>query len=74
MSAIPEEDRVFRDCIHEYDVVFILIYVDKTAVRSNCETLVEGFHAEVRNDGSIDLIFYWQSYLVFWVSDIRMMN
>jgi hypothetical protein len=57
MSVIPEEDRVFRDCIHEYDVVFILIYVDNTAVRSNCETLVKRFHAEVRIDGSIDLNF-----------------
>jgi hypothetical protein len=41
-----------------------LIYVDNTAVRSNCETLVRRFHTEVRNDGSIDLSFYWQSYLV----------
>ena len=32
MSVIPEEDRVFKDCIHEYAVVFILIYVDNTAV------------------------------------------
>ena len=32
MSVIPEEDRVFKDCIHEYVVVFILIYVDNTAV------------------------------------------
>ena len=54
MSVIPEEDRVFKDCIHEYAVVFILIYVDNTAVRSNCETLVKRFHAEVRIDGSID--------------------
>ncbi len=38
-------------------MVFILIYVDNTAVRSNCETLVRPFHAEVRNDGSIDLKF-----------------
>ena len=57
MSVIPEEDRVFKDCIHEYAVVFILIYVDNTAVRSNCETLVKRFHAEVRIDGSIDLNF-----------------
>jgi len=57
MSVIPEEDRVFKDCIHEYAVVFILIYVDNTAVRSNCETLVRRFHAEVRIDGSIDLNF-----------------
>jgi hypothetical protein len=64
MSVIPEEDRVFKGCIHEYAVVFILIYVDNTAVRSNCETLVRRFNAEVRIDGSIDLSFYWQSYLV----------
>ena len=57
MSVIPEEDRVFKDCIHEYAVVFILIYVDNTAIRSNCETLVKRFHAEVRIDGSIDLNF-----------------
>jgi hypothetical protein len=57
MSVIPEEDRVFKGCIHEYAVVFILIYVDNTAVRSNCETLVRRFHAEVRIDGSIDLNF-----------------
>ena len=74
MSVIPEEDRVFKDCIHEYDVFFILIYVDNTAVYSNCETLVRRFHAEVRIDGSIDLSLYWQSYLVCWVSDTRMMD
>jgi hypothetical protein len=48
MSVIPEEDRVFKDCIHEYLVVFILIYVDNIVIRSNCETLVKRFHAEVR--------------------------
>ena len=74
MSVIPEEDRVFKDCIHEYAVVFILIYVDNTTVHSNCETLVRRFHVEVRIDGSIDLSLYWQSYLVFWVSDTRMID
>jgi hypothetical protein len=74
MSVTPEEDRVFKDCIHENAVVFISVYIDNTAVCNNCETLVKRFHVEVRNDRSIDLIFYWQSYLVFWVSDIRMMN
>jgi len=49
---------VFKDCIHEYALVFILIYVDNTAIHSNCETLVKSFHAEVRiSDGSIDLNF-----------------
>ena len=42
--------------------------------RSNCEILVRRFHAEVRIDGSIDLSLYWQSYLVCWVSDTRMMD
>ena len=31
MSVIPEEDKVFKDCIHEKAVVFILIYVDNTS-------------------------------------------
>jgi hypothetical protein len=66
MSVIPEEDRVFKDCIHEYAVVFILIYVTNTsihsnvtntAIHSNCETLVKRFHTEFRIDGSIDLNF-----------------
>jgi hypothetical protein len=57
MSTIPEQDRIYKDCIHEFAVVFILIYVDNTAVRSNCETLVKRFHAEVRIDDRIDLNF-----------------
>jgi hypothetical protein len=56
-SVIPEEHRVLKDCIHEYAVVFILIYVDNTGIHSNCETLVKRFHVEVRIDGSIDLNF-----------------
>jgi hypothetical protein len=44
VSVIPEEDRVFKGCIHDYTVVFILIYVDNTSIRSNCETLVKRFH------------------------------
>ena len=50
-------DRIYKDCIHEFAVVFILIYVDNTAVRSNCEKLVKRFHAEVRIDDRIDLNF-----------------
>jgi hypothetical protein len=57
MSTIPEQDRIYKDCIHEFAIVFILIYVDNTAVRSNCETLVKRFHAEVRIDERIDLNF-----------------
>ena len=57
MSTIPEQDRIYKDCIHEFAVVFILIYVDNTAVRSNCEKLVKRFHAEVRIDDRIDLNF-----------------
>jgi hypothetical protein len=57
VSVIPKEDRVFKGCIHEYTVVFILIYVDNTSIRSNCKTLVKRFHTEVRIDGSIDLNF-----------------
>jgi len=41
ISTIPEQDRIYKDCIHEFAVVFILIYVDNTFVRSNCETLVK---------------------------------
>jgi hypothetical protein len=50
MSTIPEQDRIYKDCIHEFAVVFVLIYVDNTTVlqqycqhkseqklRSNCE-------------------------------------
>ena len=57
MSVIPEEDRVYQDCIHQFIVVFILIYVDNTTVHSIYETLVKRFHTEVRIDGSIDLNF-----------------
>ncbi len=63
MSVIPEVDGVFKDCIHEYVVVFILIYVDNTVVHSNCETLVNRFHVEVRNDGSIGVVLdFWCNY------------
>ena len=54
---IPEEDRVYPDCPHDVDVVIILLYVDNTGVRSNCPTLVQQFHADVRTEGRIDLNF-----------------
>jgi len=55
MSTIPEQDRIYKDCIRVFEVVFILIYSDNTTVRSNCETLVKRFHTEVRIDDHIDL-------------------
>jgi hypothetical protein len=61
MSTILEQDRIYKDCIHEFAVVFILIYVDNTTVRSNCETLVNRFHTEVRIDDHLDLNFTGRS-------------
>jgi hypothetical protein len=57
MSTIPEQDIIYKDCIHEFVVVFILNYVDNTGVRSNCETVVKRFHTEVRIDDHIVLNF-----------------
>ena len=54
---IPEEDRVYPDCPHDVAVVIILLYVDNTGVSSNCPTLVQQFHADVRTEGRIDLNF-----------------
>jgi hypothetical protein len=57
LKVIPEEDRVYPDCPHDVAVVIILLYVDNTGVRSNCPTLVQQFHADVRTEGRIDLNF-----------------
>ncbi len=57
MSTIPEQHRIYKNYIHEFAVVFILIYVDNTAVRSNCEIIMKRFHAGVRIDEHIDLNF-----------------
>jgi hypothetical protein len=54
---IPEEDRVYPDCPHDVAVVIILLYVDNTGVSSNCPTLVQQFHADVRTEGRIGLNF-----------------
>ena len=32
LKVIPEEDRVFPDCLHDVAVVIILWYVDNTGV------------------------------------------
>jgi hypothetical protein len=56
-KVIPEEDRVYPDCSHDVAVVIILLYVENTGVRSNCQTLVQQFHADVRTEGRIDLNF-----------------
>jgi hypothetical protein len=57
LEVIPEEDRVYPDCPHDVAVDIILLYVDNAGVLSNCPTLVQQFHADVRTEGSIDLIF-----------------
>ena len=57
LKVIPKEDRVYPDCPHDVAVVIILLYVDNTGVRSNCPTLVQQFHADVRTEGRIDLNF-----------------
>jgi len=74
MSVISEEDSVYQDCIHEFIVVFFLLYVDNTTVRSNCETLVKRFHAEVRIDGSIDLNFVGKLEWFLGVRQIPMVS
>jgi hypothetical protein len=57
LKVIPEVERVYPDCPHDVAVVNILLYVDNTGVRSNCPTLVQQFHANVRTEGRIDLNF-----------------
>ncbi len=57
LNVIPEEDRVYPDCPYDVVVVIILLYVDNTGVRSNCPTLVQQFHTDVRKEGRIDLNF-----------------
>ncbi len=42
-------------------VVFILLYVDNTGIRSNCPQSVENFYAHVRANGKIDWNISWFS-------------
>ena len=73
MSVIPEKDRVFKDCIHEYAVVFILIYVDNTAVEVTVRHWSDVF---MRKSELMEVLISISLAisLGFWVSDILMMN
>ncbi len=57
LKVIPEEDRVYPDCPHDVAVVIVPLYGDNTGVRSNCPTLLQQSHGEVRTEDRIDLDF-----------------
>ena len=55
MDTVPEDQRVYKSCIYPVACIIIVMCVDNSGVRHNCEQLLAEFESDVAKDGRSDL-------------------
>jgi len=55
MSYVPFDERFYASCPHSFAALFIAVFDDNNALRSNCDTLVKEFDNSVLSDDRIQL-------------------
>ena len=53
MSNVPPAQKIYPSCPHSVAALFIIVYVDNTALHYNFDELVEQFEASIAVDARI---------------------
>ena len=55
MSNVPPAQKIYPSCPHSVAALFIIVYVDNTALHYNFDELVEQFEASIAQDACIQI-------------------